>query len=230
MLRRVSKALRLSPADDAYLCSLARTPLLLPAASSVQVSGSVMSVVHRHPAPVFVLDALFELLAFNEQADRLYGLSTPQGPFEQSQLWQVFMNPRRRSMYLDFAAAAQNFVALFRLSAVARDADLGGLEVPDAGAAPTGPGALSAGGGRRCNGGLPGAAGRNHREGFRTCPSRLRPASIRTALAQPSESFTCSLNSDSVNAVFTSRGSASLAENTPRMRPLGSTTGRLRKP
>lgn len=118
MLRRVSKALRLSPADDAYLYLLAGTPRALPAAPPVVVSEGVMRVAQLHPAPVFVLDALFDLLAYNERADRLYGLSTPQGPFEQNQLWQFFMNPRRRALYLDFPSAAQNIVALFRLNAV----------------------------------------------------------------------------------------------------------------
>lgn len=118
MLRRVSKALRLSPADDAYLYSLAGTPRPLPAAPPIGVSAGVQRVVHLHPAPAFVLSALFDLLAFNAPADRLFGLTTPQGPFEENQLWQFFMNPRRRSLYLDFASAAQNFVALFRLNAV----------------------------------------------------------------------------------------------------------------
>lgn len=118
MLRRVSRALRLSPADDAYLYSLVGTPRPLLAALSVDLSPGVTRVVHLHPAPAFVLNAVFDLLAFNERADRLYGLATPQGPFEQNQLWQFFMNPRRRSLYLDFASAAQNIVALFRLNAV----------------------------------------------------------------------------------------------------------------
>lgn len=119
MLRRVSKALRLSPADDAYLYSLAGTPRPLPVAPPVALGAGVLRVVHLHPAPAFVLSALFDLLAFNERADDLYGLTSPQGPFEQNQLWQFFMNPRRRALYVDFAPVAQNFVALFRLNAVA---------------------------------------------------------------------------------------------------------------
>lgn len=119
MLRRVSKALRLSPADDAYLYSLAGTPRPVPPAPPVDVSAGVLGVVHLHPAPAFVLSGLFDLLAYNAGADHLYGLAAPEGPFEQNQLWQFFMNPRRRSLYLDFASAAQNFVALFRLNAVA---------------------------------------------------------------------------------------------------------------
>lgn len=119
MLRRVSKALRLGPADEAYLYSLAGTAPPPPIAPSIEVSAGLQRVMHLHPAPVFVLSALFDLLAFNALADRLYGLSSPAGPFEQNQLWQFFMNPRRRALYLDFASAAQNFVSLFRLNAVA---------------------------------------------------------------------------------------------------------------
>jgi hypothetical protein len=44
--------------------------------------------------------------------------------------------------------------------------------------------------------------------GARSCPP-----------GQPSASFTCSLNSDRLTAVFTSRGSASRTENTPRILP-----------
>ncbi len=54
----------------------------------------------------------------------------------------------------------------------------------------------------------------------------MQSVGLPCTVAQPSESFTCSLNSDRLTAVFTSRGMASRTENTPRILPVSDTTGR----
>lgn len=121
LIRRIGVALHLSPADQAYLFKLSglQHPQLPPA--DWHAEPSLMRLLDTYPAPAFVIDDIFNMLASNRLANQLYGLDegeVQKAPeFQRNHLWQIFMNPARRALYVDFEQDVHKIVALFRLSA-----------------------------------------------------------------------------------------------------------------
>lgn len=122
-LARIARALSLSPTDETYLFSLmglSRTeipehPFTLPAATQ--------GVLDLYPAPAFVLDTVFNVLAWNRMADSLYEFGEFGGPFADNHLWNAFMNPARRRLYPDFEDGALNLLGMFRMNHAAHPED-----------------------------------------------------------------------------------------------------------
>jgi len=125
LLSRISRALRLDAADEAYLRSLvANVKSVDPALS--QLGPGILGVMDLYPAPAFVHDSLSELLAHNALAARVYGFGSPalgsdpdDEEFTDNILWQTFVDPERRRLYADYEQMARLFVAGFRVSSAA---------------------------------------------------------------------------------------------------------------
>ena len=120
LLRRICLALRLDPPDEAYLFKLAGFRQPDPPASTFRIEPAMMRLLETYPAPAFIIDALFDIIVSNRLADRLYrrgaGRSAGEHRFADNQIWQIFMNPARRSLYVDFDQDVRRIVALFRSS------------------------------------------------------------------------------------------------------------------
>ena len=115
-LGRVASALRLGLADRAYLFWLAGLPHADPPAFGMELPSAVHATLATYAGPAVVLDPVFELLAANDMADRLFEFGSSVGSFHNNQIWQLFMNSRRRSLYVNHDSDVRHFTALFRLA------------------------------------------------------------------------------------------------------------------
>ncbi|UGB45666.1 helix-turn-helix transcriptional regulator [Frateuria edaphi] len=123
-LARIARALALSPSDEAYLFALAGLTRPEPAPARIQVPAPILGMIERYQGPAFVLDPLFDLLAYNRYADFLFDFEAVRGPFSRNHVWNAFMHPPRRVLYQPhFMRSAANLVAIFRMSHAAHPDD-----------------------------------------------------------------------------------------------------------
>lgn len=120
LLRRICRALRLDPSDEIYLFRLAGLSRPDSPATTLRIEPAMMRLLETYPAPALVVDVLFDLIVSNSLADRLYhrdgGQRFTGHRFGDNQMWQMFMNPARRALYMDFDRDVARIVALFRSS------------------------------------------------------------------------------------------------------------------
>lgn len=114
-LSRVASALRLTDADRAYLFWLADLPHPAPPMFETEDRARLQTILDGHRWPALAVDRIWNLLACNRLAHRLYSLDEAIPPFPLNQLWQVMTNPTRQALYPDFEQDVRHFVALFRL-------------------------------------------------------------------------------------------------------------------
>lgn len=117
-LHRISKALRLSDTDEAHLFLLAGLPRDVKYVAPREVPLAIDRVLSTFQGPAVVLDPMFNLVAWNGLAGRLYNFEDAVEPFPGNQLWQFFINPARRALYPDYESVGAAFVALFRSAAI----------------------------------------------------------------------------------------------------------------
>jgi len=122
-MRRISQALRLSPTDETYLFSLAGLERTEKRSPDIAVSPALSTVLDMYEGPAFVLGPLTDVLAFNSIADRLYDFNPRQGRFACNHLWAMFVNPARRSLYLDFDDCIPRMLGIVRMSYASRIGD-----------------------------------------------------------------------------------------------------------
>lgn len=122
-LARIARALSLSPTDEAYLFALmglARTDV---PEHHFGLPPVMQEVLDLYQAPAFVLDTVFDVLAWNRMAECLYDFGEFGGPFANNHLWNAFMNPARRRLYPDFENGALNLLGMFRMNQAAHPED-----------------------------------------------------------------------------------------------------------
>lgn len=115
LLQRLTRALRLSPHDAAYLFSLAGQPLApIPPEGGGLIDGlqTVLDGYVLGPAAVFENSG--KTLAFNQIGDFVYHFSGYDGPWGDNMFWRLFMDPYRRQLYVDWADFAHYAVGLMR--------------------------------------------------------------------------------------------------------------------
>lgn len=123
-LARIARALALSPSDEAYLFALAGLVRPEPAAERIEVPAPIQGMLDRYQGPAFVLDPLFDLLAYNRYADFLFDFEQVRGPFARNHVWNAFMLSSRRQLYQPhFKRSAANLLAIFRMSHAAHPDD-----------------------------------------------------------------------------------------------------------
>lgn len=119
-LARIARALRLDATDEAYLFSLAGLAHAEPARDQVVLPPTVQGVLDLYQAPAFVLDPVFDVLARNAIAERLYQFSEFRGRFAANHLWNAFMNPARRRLYEPcYEPGMLNLLGIFRVNQAA---------------------------------------------------------------------------------------------------------------
>jgi len=123
-LARIARALRLDATDEAYLFSLAGLARAEPVRNHVVLPPSVQGVLDLYQAPAFVLDPVFDVLACNALAERLYQFGEFHGRFAANHLWNAFMNPARRRLYEPcFEPGMLNLLGIFRMNQAAHPDD-----------------------------------------------------------------------------------------------------------
>jgi hypothetical protein len=115
LLHRLTRVLRLSPHDAAYLLSLAgQPPTFLPQEGSGLIDG-LQAVLDGYTwGPAVVLDGVGTTLAFNLIGDFVYRFSGYDGPWGDNIFWRLFMDSYRRQMYVDWPEFARYGVGLMR--------------------------------------------------------------------------------------------------------------------
>jgi transcriptional regulator with XRE-family HTH domain len=122
-LTRIARALSLSPTDEAYLFALMGLTRTDVPEHHFNLPPVMREVLDLYQAPAFVLDTVFNVLAWNRMAECLYDFGEFSGPFADNHLWNVFMNPARRRLYPDFENGALNLLGMFRMNQAAHPED-----------------------------------------------------------------------------------------------------------
>lgn len=122
-LTRIARALSLSPTDEAYLFALMGLSRTDVPEHHFSLPPVMHEVLRMYQAPAFVLDTVFNVLAWNRMAECLYDFGEFDGPFADNHLWNAFMNPARRRLYPDFENGALNLLGMFRMNQAAHPED-----------------------------------------------------------------------------------------------------------
>jgi transcriptional regulator with XRE-family HTH domain len=115
LLQRLTRALRLSPHDAAYLFSLAGQPQTPPLSEGRGLIDGLQTVLEGYTlGPAMVVDAMGTTLACNQLGNFVYHFSGYDGPWGDNIFWRLFMDPYRRQMYVDWPDFARYGVGLMR--------------------------------------------------------------------------------------------------------------------
>jgi transcriptional regulator with XRE-family HTH domain len=117
-LGRIAVALRLTPTDAAYLFSLALVPL--PKSPALERptgwQQNFQPLLDAFRGPAFIVDPCWDVEAFNRVADCIYGFREHSDLLGRNHVWRFFMDPKRRALYLDWKALAEETVGVLRVA------------------------------------------------------------------------------------------------------------------
>lgn len=110
-LERIAHALRLTATDRTYLFDLVE-----PAHEDVhyQVDAPIQAVLDALQSPAMVVNARFDVLAFNRLIDEIYKFDAYHGRFARNLIWRGFMDPARRALYVDWEKDLPVLIRLLR--------------------------------------------------------------------------------------------------------------------
>jgi transcriptional regulator with XRE-family HTH domain len=117
MLRRVSRALMLSPSDEAYLFALAGVALDRKRKLDSAITPGIRALVENFSAgPSIVFGPWFDVLVHNALAELVYSFGAFSGRFANNHIWRLFMDPARQSLYppAHIELGARNLVGILR--------------------------------------------------------------------------------------------------------------------
>ncbi len=120
-LARIAAALRLSPAERDFVADLARSPR---AASTASVPESLRRFLAETSSPTQLMNARFDLLAWNRATNELFGYDALQPPL--NLLEMLLFEERVADRFADRTATLRNMIALLRAKiALVGDDELG---------------------------------------------------------------------------------------------------------
>ena len=100
VLRRISRALRLSPSDETYLFTLAGVVNDRRRKTKSAVTPGMRKTIDGFTAgPALIFGPWFDVLAYNESADIIYAFDAVSGRFSNNHVWRLFMDPMRQRIY-----------------------------------------------------------------------------------------------------------------------------------
>lgn len=112
-LARLAFALRLTPAERAYLFELAgRRDPEAPSAMADEAPRGLAEAVARFDGPAYGLDRCWNVLCWNAQAEALFA-GWPDGP-DRNLLRFIFLAPAARALIVDWSERARRVAAEFR--------------------------------------------------------------------------------------------------------------------
>lgn len=114
VLSSLAAALRLTPDERRHLFLLAGQPLREEPQVEEQVSPALQAILLSLPYPAYVLGYRWDYLAWNQAAEDLFEISRGLPPHQHNLVWQIFANPAKRRLYVDWAQVAQHVIAEFR--------------------------------------------------------------------------------------------------------------------
>jgi transcriptional regulator with XRE-family HTH domain len=124
VLAAIAGTLRLDPYERRHLYTLAGHPEPPMDRDTKAIPSAILVMLgHLEPIPATVINARFDLLAYNRTYEQMVG-GLDHLPFEdRNQLLQVFTSPRWRASTLDWEDAAVRLVGRFRAGMAAHAAE-----------------------------------------------------------------------------------------------------------
>jgi transcriptional regulator with XRE-family HTH domain len=116
VLEALSRALRLTPAERAHLILLGRGEPAPPCKPPVErISNELRRLVQNlGPGPAFLLGRRYDYLVWNRAAAVVFGDPALQPRPIRNHAWQMFMDPARRSLFIQWERGARTLVAKLR--------------------------------------------------------------------------------------------------------------------
>jgi transcriptional regulator with XRE-family HTH domain len=117
VLNAVSRVLQLEPTERAHLFQLAGHE------PPARCADEVVRPAHRRvlnswdPYPAMITGRRWDILAWNPSAETIFGDYREYPEEQRNTLWLLFVDPRRRKLYLDWEEQAGRAVAAFRAEA-----------------------------------------------------------------------------------------------------------------
>ncbi|MER5886895.1 helix-turn-helix transcriptional regulator [Streptomyces sp. NPDC001941] len=121
VLDAIARALRLTGAERDHLTHLAKPKAKKKRSSPLRAQTARPALQHLIDAmegvPAYVLGRRMDVLGWNRMARALLGDFTAMPQRERNMLWQVFLNPAARDLYVDWEKKATDSVSNLRLYA-----------------------------------------------------------------------------------------------------------------
>jgi transcriptional regulator with XRE-family HTH domain len=117
MLRRVSRALKLTESDEGYLFTLAGpadAARLTRRADLYDLSIPQRVLDGFTTGPAVMFDQTFDVVASNALWKLIYTPEDYSGRFAQNHVYRLFLDPARRALYVDYDLVARQMVGLLR--------------------------------------------------------------------------------------------------------------------
>ncbi len=116
VLDAIAQALRLTAAERSHLVLLGRGQEASPCrAPAERVSPTVQRLVENlGPSPAYVIGRRWDYLAWNRAFEAVFSWVPGEDPLSRNQVWNMFMDPVRRTLWPDWRHTARLTVAKFR--------------------------------------------------------------------------------------------------------------------
>jgi transcriptional regulator with XRE-family HTH domain len=99
-MRRIARALQLTPTDESYLLSLMNAVPPPPLGSTSYVLDHAKTLIrHLRDMPALLVDARLDVLSYNGLADAVFDLDADDGPFGKNTVWRLFTDPSWRTLF-----------------------------------------------------------------------------------------------------------------------------------
>ena len=114
VLDKVGKALRFNESEVEFMQSLLRDEVQRCTLDPV-VPDVLKTLVETHVhAPAYIATPRLDLLVWNQFTGDIFDYDANSAPLERNLLWRMFFDPKRRELYVDWAAAAAIAVNSYR--------------------------------------------------------------------------------------------------------------------
>lgn len=113
-LRGLARALRLSPAEAAYMYKLAGAAVPPVPSEKNDYLSVLQQIVDGQSWPAYIIDHQWNLLYWNSKTADLYGDFAKLSPKDRNIMRFLLLNPTQKERLVDWEQEAQNTIALFR--------------------------------------------------------------------------------------------------------------------
>jgi transcriptional regulator with XRE-family HTH domain len=124
VLDHIATALRLSHSDKAYLFALAgHSPPVTNASQPIIGEPIELALASIETSPAIIVNPRFDMLATNGLADSVFEPGSYEGPFSENMFWRAYMDPVRRTLYVDWTERLTHSLGLLRANYASRIGD-----------------------------------------------------------------------------------------------------------
>ena len=118
VVESLARTLQLSPDEKKHLYTLTNQPVPIQKVHENQTVASQLQHLLNHLAlcPSLITDIRWNVLAWNNEADLLFGPFEEMSHRERNIVWAMFMNTYYRSLFTDWEKYARDLLAAFRMT------------------------------------------------------------------------------------------------------------------